>query len=320
MRTFGAWQNFNWEDPNWESTLRAFGDLVHYDWSTHGYDQYDPRWHYRLKQAMNQELFVTLRDAHAEKPVDLFFGYLCGRLIFRGYIEALHLLKIPSLNIALDDKTHHYSFLEPTGFAGQVDIASAFDLSWTSDPASLEWYGSIGAHAIFLPEGANPDVFVARDCERDIPAVFVGRCYGRRVEMVEELRSLGVDVLTYGMDWPNGPATTEQLVDLVNRAQVTLGFGETPNIERIGIKGRDFEVPMAGGLYMPQYNRELAPWWQDGLEIVTWETIPQLAEHIRYYQAHQTEGEEIRHRAAARARREHTWRHRFEIAFREMGL
>ncbi|MFA5637256.1 MAG: hypothetical protein WC977_15270, partial [Anaerovoracaceae bacterium] len=110
MRIFAAFRHFNWEEHNLTPGLRAIGDVVRYDWHP-PYDQYDPGWHYGLKQAMNRQMLERVARAHEERPLDLFYGYLCGRLIHRGYVEAIRMLGIPTLNMTLDDKTHRYSAL-----------------------------------------------------------------------------------------------------------------------------------------------------------------------------------------------------------------
>lgn len=318
MRIFGAYRHFNWEEHNLTPALESFGDLVRYDWHP-PYSQYDAGWHYGLKAAMNQEMLRRVVEAHEAAPLDVFYGYLCGRLVFPGYIRAIRMMGIPTLNMTLDDKTHRYSNLEPTGFAGMVDVASAFDLCWTSDPTAVEWYERIGAKAIYLPAGANPDVFTPRECERDIDILFVGKNYGRRAEIVCDLVEQGLDVEAYGKGWPRGQVSTRQMVDLMNRAVITLGIGETADPRLLSLKGRDFEAPMAGAFYVTQYNPELAEHYELGAEIETWVDTDHLAELCRYYLDNRDEAERIRHAGARRARAFHTWRRRFEDALAVLG-
>jgi hypothetical protein len=321
VRIFSAYQHFNWEDHNLGPALDSFGEHVHYDWhkGERRYDQYDAGWHFGGKQAMNGEMLARVLAAHREAPLDVFYGYLCGRLVFRGCIEWLRMLGVPTLTMCLDDKTHRYSALEPTGFAGMIDVASAFDLCWTNDPTAVAWYESIGARAIYLPPGANPDVFVPRECERDIPVLFVGKNYGRRAEIIGQLAEAGIDVTCYGQGWPRGPVSTAEMVNLMNRAQITLGIGETGDPALLSLKGRDFEAPMAGAFYLVQDNPELWAHYNNN-EISTWHEAPDLVGCIRHYQAHPGITEAVRHNAAIRARRDHTWRRRFEAAFTAMGL
>jgi spore maturation protein CgeB len=201
-----------------------------------------------------------------------------------------------------------------------VDVASAFDLCWTSDPTAVEWYKSLGAKAIYLPAGANPDVFKPRECKRDIDILFVGKNYGRRAEIVCDLVEAGLDVQAYGQGWPRGMVSTRQMVDLMNRAVITLGIGETADPSLLSLKGRDFEAPMCGAFYLTQYNPELAEHYEIGEEIETWVDTDYLGELCRYYLDNRDEAEHIRLRGAYRARNCHTWRQRFEDAFAAMGV
>jgi glycosyltransferase involved in cell wall biosynthesis len=327
MNIFAAFRHFNWERHNLAPALRELGDLTWYDWHAEdGYDQYAGDWHRsdwgrRGKAAMNLVLLERVQETHKRTPLDVFYGYLCGRLVFPAYITAIREhLGIPTLNMTLDDKTHRYSALEPTGFAGMVDIASAFDLCWTSDPTALEWYAEHGARAIYLPAGANPGVFAPRECSRNPSVLFVGKNYGRRAEIVQGLQDAGVDVRPYGQGWPNGPLGTEAMVEAMNRAAITIGISETADPALLSLKARDFEAPMCGAFYLAQANPELAAHYEIGQEIVTWKDVPDLADKCRHYLAHPQEAEAIRRRGAERARREHTWRRRFEDAFGALGV
>jgi spore maturation protein CgeB len=76
---------------------------------------------------------------------------------------------------------------------------------------------------------------------------------------------------------------------------------------------------MCGAFYMPQYNRELYDHYNCD-EICMWRDVPSLVTNIRYYLAYPEDAEANRHNAAIRARRDHTWRRRFEAAFAAMGL
>jgi hypothetical protein len=327
MRIFAAFQHFNWEEHNLTPGLQAIGDVVRYDWHP-PYDQYSPGWHYGLKQAMNQEMLERLCAAHEQAPIDVFYGYLCGRLVFRGYVEAIRRLGIPSLTMCLDDKTHRHSALEPTGWAGMVDVASAFDLCWTSDPTAVAWYESIGARAIYQPAGANPDLFVPVERERDIDVLFVGKRYGRRESVLWHLQENGIHVQAYGQGWDqqnvvkhaHGPVSTPTMVELMNRATITLGLGETGDPALLSLKGRDFEAPMCGAFYLVQHNPELLEHYTAGEHLDTWADLGELARKCRYYLAHREDAERIRRQAAAHSRQHHTWEQRFRRAFAAMGV
>lgn len=320
LRIFAAYRQVNWEDHNILPALDTFGEVIRFK-EIDSCDQYHSQWHYGGKQQMNMALLKQVQEAHKEKNIDVFFSYLSGRWVFPAIIRAIRMLGIPTLNICLDDRTKFYSTLEPTGFAGRADIASAFTLCWTSTEDAIKLYESVNAKAIYLPEGANPDVYKPVNVSKDIDVSFVGQYYGQRPSVIEYMRNRGVDVQTFGRGWPSGEIPVEDMVLMYNRSRINLGFaavGESKDI--YCLKGRDFEIPMSGGLYFTQYHSELENVYDIGREIVCYKNIDDLIEKIQYYLAHPQEAEDIRQAGLRRSQNEHTWEHRFEKAFTVLGV
>ena len=285
LRIFAAFSNVNWEQNNLKPALEHFGEVIRFQWNF--YDQYKPDWHFLHKVQMNQRMLEALRSAHKEKPVDLFFGYVSGRTVFPGVIRSIGQMGISTLCLSLDDKAKFFGDLELTGYPGMVDIANAFTLCWTSTEDAIEKYESVGAKAIYLPAGANPDVFRPYDIPRDIDVSFIGQKYGNRISMIEEIRQRGIDVKTFGKGWESGEIPQEEMVKLYSRSKITLGFAEVVGSnELFCLKGRDFEVPMSGGFYLTQYHPELAQWFDVGKEIACYTDIDDMVEKICYYLAH----------------------------------
>ncbi|MBI2471666.1 MAG: glycosyltransferase [Planctomycetes bacterium] len=318
LRIFATFRHINWEDFNLQPALESMGEVVRFKWDG---NPYDPQWDFGDKQRMNSDLIKAVQAAHREQPIDVFFSYLSGRLVSPGIIRAIGMAGIPTLNICLDDKTKFYNTLEPTGFTGMADIANAFTMCWTSTEDAVKAYESVKARAIYLPEGANPEIYRPLDIPFDIDVSFVGQCYGQRPSIIEYLKSRGVSVQTFGRGWPSGEIPVEDMVRIYNRSRINLGFAAVGNSKDVCcLKGRDFEVPMSGGLYLTQYHPELENVYEIGKEIVCYKNLDELAEKIHYYLAHPQEAEKIMKAGMLRARREHTWFRRFERAFAAMGI
>lgn len=85
---------------------------------------------------------------------------------------------------------------------------------------------------------------------------------------------------------------------------------------------RNFEIPMSGGIEICKYNPELAEYFEDGKEIVYYNTNDELVEKAQYYTLRASEKEllNIKKAARQRAETEHTWWNRFSRMFERLGI
>ena len=121
----------------------------------------------------------------------------------------------------------------------------------------------------------------------------------------------------------HGPVSDEQYVALFSESRISLGFlilGDTHRTSRPlrQIRLREFEAPMAGAFYVTGWLDEIAIHYEIGTEIVCYRSRDELVDLSRYYLANDTEREKIRRAGYERARRDHTWRRRFEDLFAEL--
>jgi spore maturation protein CgeB len=120
-----------------------------------------------------------------------------------------------------------------------------------------------------------------------------------------------------------GPCEDERLPDIFHKTQVNLGFSDTGWHSGTEVRGsknlqcrlRDFEVPMAGGLYLVQEAPDHPQYYKIGEEIVTWSDPGDFVEKVRFYARHENAASKIRDAGQRRALQEHTWRHRFDQLF-----
>jgi len=121
----------------------------------------------------------------------------------------------------------------------------------------------------------------------------------------------------------HGPVSDEQYVALFSESRISLGFlvlGDTHRTPRPlrQIRLREFEAPMAGAFYLTGWLDEIALHYEIGTEVVCYRSRGELVDLSRYYLANDTERETIRRAGYERARRDHTWRRRFEDLFAEL--
>lgn len=321
LRILSIYHDYNWEGASLGPSLAKLGAVRHLDWHdpelAAGRQPGDAGW----KETMNAGLLDRARNLAAERPFDVVFSYLSGGQVATDTLNGLRSLGAPMVNLALNDKESFVGKMRGGGAEGARDICRYFDLCWTSTADALEKYVVEGATPLYLPEGANPGIHKPYDEDRIYDVSFVGQRYGNRPEVISRLRNAGIQVEVFGPGWPNGPLPIEEMVRTWSRSRVNLGFGGVlGHKETYCLKGRDFEVPMSGGLYLTEHHDELVPFYEIGREIVTYTSFDDLLEKIRWLLLNPDQSEAIRRAGRARALREHTWEMRFERVFRLLGV
>ncbi|MCL5966782.1 MAG: glycosyltransferase [Deltaproteobacteria bacterium] len=314
------YHDYNWEEGTLRPALEKFGDVRRYDW-VERFDHGRKDWASSVKTAMNRDLLDILGHAVREGPLHAVFAYLSGEIVDPATVEAMSALGVPMVNLALNDTESFVGRVRGRTAMGARDICRHFDLCWTSTRNALEKYVVEGAVPVYLPEGANPELHRPYHVPKEFDVSFVGMCHGNRPEVVARLRRAGIGVEAFGRGWPNGPLPTEEMVRTYSRSRINLGFGGIAGYkDTYHLKGRDFEVPMSGGLYLTEHHDELADVFDIGKEIVTYSGFDDLVSKIRWLLDRPEEAEAIRRAGHARAIREHTWEMRFERVFRLMGV
>jgi hypothetical protein len=270
---------------------------------------------------MNRYLVKQVEQWVKQDTTDVIFTYLSGELVSPETVRALRSFGVPMVNLALNDKEHFVGKIRNGQAMGSRDICRFFDICWTSTEDAVKKYCVEGAIPIYLPEGANPEIHRPYDTEKTIDVSFVGQCYGNRPEIIRRLESHGINVEARGFGWPNGPLATEDMVRMYSRSRINLGFGGVIGFSKAYcLKGRDFEIPMSGGLYLTEYHPELERFYNPGSEIVTYKDFDDMVEKIRFLLSNPEKADEIRRKGWERARREHSWEMRFQKIFHLLGL
>jgi Glycosyl transferases group 1 len=306
--------------------LRGLGPLTVFDYVSLGFG-WDKFWKadrvgLAQRQAMNKKFLESLKTAHETRPVDWLYVYASGMEVSAGSIcSVTEELGIPTVNMCLDDKQSWTGPFMGDHCGGQVGIASAFDLSWTSARVACEWYLVEGGRPIFMPEGFNAAIYKPRQIAQDIPVSFIGEAYGYRPGVVDYLLRHGVPLQTFGAGWPNS-AWVDDIVEIINRSIINLGMGGIGYSDKItNVKGRDFEIPgTGGGVYLTSFNPDLAQNFNVGEEILCYSNREEMLELVRYYLAHPEEARAIAVRARERCLREHRWLHRYQKILQILGI
>tara|TARA_R100001530_G_scaffold93239_1_gene64716 strand:- start:1396 stop:2361 length:966 start_codon:yes stop_codon:yes gene_type:complete len=317
LNIFCAIQYFNWEKMNLVDSLIDMGHSVtSWDWKADGYKQYEPDWIPVKKKEMNELLLKKISKAHAEKPLDLIFGYLSDPVIDVQYIQEIKNWQIPIVNFGCND-VHTFE-------RGNIMTAPFFDLNWTTNIAAVDNYKSVNAKVIQTPYGINPQFY--RVDKRNMPKFafdisFIGQPYGYRLPLFFNVVNAGVSYTLMGK------VSYKRLIRTVLESRVCLGFSGLQNADYRNkamkqLRLRDFEVPALGGLYLAEREPFLTELFEEDKEMLFYGSPEELVEKAVFYSRFKNRKERLVIAKAGQVRclNCYTWEKQFEKVFKTLGV
>jgi spore maturation protein CgeB len=308
---------------NWEAVLpealSRFGRVSQFEWRSRGFDEGASDWVSR-RDRMNKELLQAFHAANRERPIDVVVGYVSGYTVAREVLLDMAAHGAIITNFCFDDKIYWPGEIRGGRYASTASIADAVDLNLTSDPAAATRYFAHGGLSMFHPEAADPEWYTPLDLPFKYDVSFVGAAYGWRPKLIDGLRRRGIEVACFGRGWSNGSIANEEMNSLYARSRINLGCGGIGFSHKLlCLKGRDFEVPMSGAIYLTQDNPELSLVFDVGREILTYHDIEDCARVIRATLDNADRADQMRRAARARCLKDHTYTVRWATVFRVLG-
>lgn len=309
---------------NWESVLpyalEPFGRITEFKMGSEGFDIKSKSW-IAKRDRINKDMLDSFHRANAEDPVNVVVSYLSGFSCDPAALQVMSKAGAIIFNFWWDDKLGFRGEKIGGRWSGPAAIASSVDLNLTNAPDSVIKYFGEGGLSMFWPEAAHPLINKSFDIPFEYDVSVLGGCYGWRPLFVQKLQKLGINLACFGNGWPNGPLSDEESVKLFSRSRINLGFAGVGHSKQLMcLKGRDFEVPMSGGLYLTQNNPELSLVYDINKEIVTYKDEDDCFEKITWLLENPSIADEIRKKGRERAMKDHTWEKRFDEIFRFAGF
>jgi spore maturation protein CgeB len=263
---------------------------------------------------------MRLYDTLGEKIMDSdVFIHYNGALIHPEFLAQFKQLKIYH---CADDPDASKVISQP--------VAHGYDIHAISNPACIPMYQSWGCKRVFFwPIGAYhyvdglPDhVELSSGRNRDIPLVFVGSKYGTtrfrfvgRIPILNQMswpyhkKSFFADIEHnfpfihgYGSGWRMGRIVDANIPDLYSRARIGLNVHNS-----LGpINGRMYDLAAFGVCQICDNKKHLHHVFEDGKEIIGFDTTAECIEHVRYYLAHPEEARAISQAGRQRYLRDYT--------------
>jgi hypothetical protein len=223
-------------------------------------------------------------------------------------------------NFCFDDKIRWPGARRGGRCTSPAAIAHAVDLNLTSDPDGARRYFAHGGLSLFHAEAADPQWYRPLELPFEFDVSFVGARYGWRPVLIEQLQRRGIEVACFGKGWPNGAIANAEMNRLYARSRINLGCGGIGySKDLLCLKGRDFEVPMSGAVYLTQDNPELSLVFDVGREIATYRDVDHCALVIRRILAHPESADRMRKAARTRCLRDHTYTARWSTVLQMLG-
>lgn len=187
-------------------------------------------------------------------------------------------------------------------------IARNFDLNVTTYARNIERYRAIGA-PVHASQWAGLDG-VSFDNERRFLACFIGRMYGRRIELATSLRAkFGNSVFIH--DTRFGHLKEEEMVNAYRASLLAIDEATSYKGENLQIKARIFENASMGCAVLTNKNPLIEKYFEPGKEILFYRSQNELLDIASDAQARPEHYLRIARNAYDRCIREHTYCNRF---------
>ena len=282
----------------------------------------DRRNWYKVKKQVNRDMVKFAVDTARDNRIDVIVCYLSGLSTTPEALRELRKLHIPMVNECLDDERKFISRTGKDGIKrGMKEVCRYFDLCLTTSRSAIVKYLVEGGRPMYKPYAGNPHVYRRLGLEKEYDVAFVGARYGSRSDFIGYLQSRGINVHVKGEGWERGFASPEEMIEIYNKARIVLGFsGVGENDDICILKGRDFEVPLTGSMYLTQYHPELEEYFVPGRDLETYRTPEELLAKVQRYLADDEARERIAETGYRKCLSQYTARQSYEKVFGHLGL
>jgi len=241
-----------------------------------------------------------------ENP-DLIFFILAQDLFKKEVLKQLS-ENYTTVNFFGDDHWRFESFTKK--------LAHSFTFCITTDLLSEKKYNDIGVDNVIVSQWAALDItddsIVDKEYKYDIS--FVGGKSPYRDWFVSYLRDKGLRVECFGVGWPAGPVSINNMARIFSETKINLNISNSRSYDlrflcdkpfsffrqlrsskaSSQIKARNFEIPALNGFQLSEYVPFLNRYLNIGKEIVCFNNIEESVDLIQYYLKNDIEREAIK--------------------------
>ncbi|MBD2751380.1 CgeB family protein [Spirosoma validum] len=219
----------------------------------------------------------------------------------------------------------------------QQIIAADFDHYFSKDPYIVNFLrDKAGLNSHYLPEGFNPRIHQKPPVEKyvaewltNIDVLVFGNVYAYRARMLEQLVRAGINVAVYGTEGQYlrpvvRSAFRHQYLVGAEKNRLLYGakivFNNFHYAEVTSVNQKYFEINGIGAFQLCDYKPTIEEYSGVAAEQVTYQTMNEAIDKVRYYLAHAKERHELAAKQQDHFQRNHTFDQRVEELLRTVGL
>jgi spore maturation protein CgeB len=269
---------------------------------------------------LHQELLAFCE----QKEPDLIFFLLAHDLFDKTVIAQLT-KKYTTVNFFGDDHWRFESFTKR--------LAPSFSYCVTTDPLAVKKYNDSGIDNVILSQWAALDSDKGRDVgdiQYKYDVSFIGGKNPYREWVVDYLSSKGINVACFGVGWPAGPVSADEMSRIFKETKINLNMSNSCSYDlrffldkpfsflrqlrspktASQVKARNFEIPALNGFQLTDFVPFLDRYLKIGQEVVCFNDIKESVDLINYYLQFEKEREKIKSASYRRATEEHFYLNR----------
>ena len=268
--------------------------------------------------------FYMLECLNETSLVDSIKVFRPDITLFKPYSDTLRPELIGHINNELGFKVICWNGDDDKYLKQSIKYAGKVECIATNFKPAIKEYERQGQKAVWFPYGANKDIFKNYKSKKVYDCSFIGAIRPTRVFYLDKLANAGLSILVKGAGWKNDGSTVvdiDEYVNIINKTKVNINISEDlmQNNELVTqIKGRDFEVPMAGGFLITKDSSQIREFYKPNKEIVVYKDFNELIDKCKYYVKHDSKRERIALAGRARAVKYHDYSVRLKTLFKEI--
>jgi len=304
---------------NWEkqllNPLKLLGKVHHFSWpNIKNFYSSRSEWEV-VYDKINSDIKSTFDSLYDKESNIIIFLYASDFVISKKTMKLFQNSNTLIISFCWDDLLYFKGMMkgQPVGVS---QLSTEADINLTFSPEVIPQYNFFKSPCFFwssIPKTILNEQPLNYNIHTNFYVLFIGSKYGHREVFVHKLIKKGIPVKCFGSGWSNGNISETQMHMEIANAPVTLGFsnvGYTRNITTI--KGRDFEVPLLGGLYLTQFSKGLELYYKPGKEILTYMNFENCISQITWIQENPKDAFQIRLAGYLKALQNCTWEARME--------